>query len=182
PIRDFFAQYPDFIYDPDAPFFEEFQRMQRVLHWQREERDAAREELRSAMVKQFNDMYGTNVDDLESWQLLCTALGMKPPPADVETCQKKVKATHVNLVDFIEAPLLGESIETFTSELALSEYTKRTMKYFPRYDVNSGSLLQFLLRQIKNPSMYRRGADSTRGGRARGRATARRGRAAAPPA
>ncbi|OJT13543.1 hypothetical protein TRAPUB_9897 [Trametes pubescens] len=151
PIRDFFAQYPDFDYDPNAPFFDEFKRMPGVLHWSQDERGAAREALRSAMVRQFNDMYGTNVDDLESWHLLCTALGMTPPPDDIKTCQRKIKATHVNIVDFIEAPLSGASIVTFKSELALSKYTKQTTKYFPRDDVNSGSLLRYLLRRIMNP-------------------------------
>lgn len=86
------------------------------------------------------------------------------------TLAQKVKATHVNIVDFIEAPLSGASIVTFESELALSEYTKDTTKYFPRDDVNSGSLLQYLLRRIMNPPVNRRGK------------AARRGRITAPPA
>ncbi|KAL1946952.1 hypothetical protein VTO73DRAFT_15056 [Trametes versicolor] len=172
PIRDFFADYPAFDYDPDAPFYDEFKRMLREMRWNQAQKKAVREELRSAMVKQFNAMYGTSVDALESWQLLCSALGMKPPPTDIRTCQRKVKATHVNIVDFIEAPLSGASIVTFESELALSEYTKDTTKYFPRNDVNSGSLLKYLLRQIIFPS-----TPVDRPGK-----PARRGRIAAPPA
>ncbi|CDO74042.1 hypothetical protein BN946_scf185043.g92 [Trametes cinnabarina] len=155
PIRVFFANYPEFDYDSQAPFFDEFKRLQTELRWEQKQRETAREELRNAMVQQFNVMYGTSVDDLESWQLLCSALGMNPVPNSIKACQRKVKATHVNLVDFIEAPLSGNPIKTFKSEVALSKYTQETKKYFPRDDVNSGSLLRCLLRQIKNPSAHR---------------------------
>ncbi|KAH9853747.1 hypothetical protein C2E23DRAFT_93232 [Lenzites betulinus] len=153
PIRTFFANYPEFDFNPDAPFFEEFKRLQKTLD--QGEKETARDDMRSAMVRQFNDMYGTNVDDLESWQLLCTALGMNPVPKDIKTCQRQVKATHVNLVDFIEAPLSGKPVQTFKSEQKLSKYTQETKKYFPRDDVNSGSLLRCLLRQIMNPHARR---------------------------
>ncbi|KAI9067584.1 hypothetical protein FKP32DRAFT_1620026 [Trametes sanguinea] len=155
PIRVFFANYPEFDYDVEAPFFNEFKRLQTDLHWEQKQREIAREELRNAMVQQFNLMYGTNVDDLASWQLLCTALGMNPVPNTIKGCQRKVKATHVNLVDFVEAPLSGKPIRTFKSEVALSKYTRDSKKYFPRDDVNSGSLLRCLLRQIMNPYAHR---------------------------
>ncbi|OSC99185.1 hypothetical protein PYCCODRAFT_1395651 [Trametes coccinea BRFM310] len=163
PIRVFFANYPDFDYDEEAPFFDEFKRLQTDLRWEPKQREIAREELRNAMVQQFNVMYGTSVDDLASWQLLCTALGMSPVPNTIKGCQRKVKATHVNLVDFVEAPLSGKPIRTFKSEIALSKYTQDTKKYFPRDDVNSGSLLRCLLRQIKNPYAHRNGSVSKTG-------------------
>ncbi|KAI0370260.1 hypothetical protein BV20DRAFT_1052600 [Pilatotrama ljubarskyi] len=155
PIQAFFANYPDFDYNAEAPFFEEFKRLETDLHWERKQREIAREELRDAMVRQFNTMYGTSADDLGSWQLLCTALGMSPVPNNIKACQRKVKATHVNLVDFIEAPLTGKPVQTFKSEAKLSKYTQETKKYFPRDNVNSGSLLRCLLRQIMNPSARR---------------------------
>ncbi|KAI0356621.1 hypothetical protein OH77DRAFT_216487 [Trametes cingulata] len=155
PIQAFFANYPEFDYDAQAPFFEEFRRLEADLHWERKQREIAREELRDAMVRQFNSMYGTSADDLASWQLLCTALGMSPIPNDIKSCQRKVKATHVNLVDFIEAPLTGKPVQTFKSEAKLSKYTQETKKYFPRDNVNSGSLLRCLLRQIMNPNARR---------------------------
>ncbi|KAI9001215.1 hypothetical protein BD414DRAFT_474009 [Trametes punicea] len=162
PIHVFFANYPDFDYNPDAPFFEEFKRLETELHWERKKREAAREGLRNAMVQEFNAMYGTSAEDLASWQLLCSALGMKVVPNDVKSCQRKVKATHVNIVDFIEAPLSGKPIRTFNTELELSKYTRETKKFFPRYDVNAGSLLRSLLRQIMNP--YARRASVAKSG------------------
>ncbi|KAI0676882.1 hypothetical protein C8Q78DRAFT_999989 [Trametes maxima] len=157
PIRTFFANYPEFDYNPDAPFFEEYKRLETDLQWEQKQKEIGREELRDAMVRQFNEMYGTSADDLGSWQLLCTALGMNPVPNDIKSCQRQVKATHVNLVDFIEAPLSGKPVQTFKSEAKLSKYTQETKKYFPRDNVNSGSLLRALLRQIMNPHA-RRGA------------------------
>ncbi|KAH9894284.1 hypothetical protein C8Q73DRAFT_511452 [Cubamyces lactineus] len=103
------------------------------------------------MVKQFNAMYGTNADDLESWQLLCSALGMIPVPDNIRTCRRTVRSTHVNIVDFVEAPMVGMAVRTFDSEEQLSVYTKETGKFFPRGDVNAGSLLRYLLRQILHP-------------------------------
>ena len=40
------------------------------------------------MVKQFNEMYGRSADDLQSWQLLCSALGTDPVPENISDCRK----------------------------------------------------------------------------------------------
>lgn len=88
PIRDFFANYPDFEYNSKAPFLSEFKRMGKDLGWKTKEREAAMDDLRDAMVKQFNAMYGTRVDALESWRLLCSALGMNPAPKDIKNCHR----------------------------------------------------------------------------------------------
>ena len=37
-------------------------------------------QLRTAMVLQFNDMYGTSVDDLQAWRRLFEAIGIEPVP------------------------------------------------------------------------------------------------------
>ncbi|KAI0637823.1 hypothetical protein C8Q77DRAFT_393144 [Trametes polyzona] len=173
PIRDFFDSYPEFDYDHTAPFHGEYLRMGKELHWNREEREAARDALRHAMVQQFNNVYGTNAEDLESWQLLCNALGMDPVPDKLKACRRKVRATHVNLVDFIEAPLAGKPVTTFKTEVELSEYTRENGKFFPRDDVYAGSLLQYLLRQILNPPARRTG-DANTSRRAVTRARSRR--------
>ncbi|EIW62097.1 uncharacterized protein TRAVEDRAFT_115709, partial [Trametes versicolor FP-101664 SS1] len=159
PIQDFFANYPDFEYNSKAPFLSEFKRMGKDLGWKTKEREAAMDDLRDAMVKQFNAMYGTRVDALESWRLLCSALGMNPAPKDIKKCHRVIISAHVNLVDLIEAPLSGQSVQTFDSEIELSAYTKPLRKYFPRNNVNTGSLLRYLLRQIKKPHPRRRRGD-----------------------
>ena len=80
--------------------------------------------------------------------------------------------THVNLVDFIDHPEAG--VQTFPSEVALSEYTIRESKYFPKDEVHAGSLLKHLLRNILRPSPTRvgrgtHGRSEGPGGRGRGR-------------
>ena len=59
----------------------------------------------------------------------------------------------------------------FPTEVALSEYTKSTEKYFPKDNAYAGNLLKFLLRQIMNPHRSR-----NEGGRGRGRRRGRGGR------
>ena len=59
-----------------------------------------------------------------------------------------VKATHVNLVDFIERRDPEKPVKTFASQRALSKYTLKHEKIFPKRNVHEGSLLRDLLRQI----------------------------------
>ena len=58
-----------------------------------------------------------------------------------------VEAVHVNICDLIEAPTQGKP-QLFLTERDLAEYSISTRRIFPRYHVNAGSLLRFLLRRI----------------------------------
>ena len=61
-----------------------------------------------------------------------------------------VKNTYVNIVDLVDAG--GTQVITkFPSEKALSIYTLKTRKIFPRENAHAGGLLQALLRRILNP-------------------------------
>ena len=53
-----------------------------------EEKGIAREDFKNAMVHQFNSLYGTDVNDIESWQKLCLALDIVPLPQGIEQCRK----------------------------------------------------------------------------------------------
>ena len=64
-----------------------------------------------------------------------------------------LQKSHVNLVDFIDHPESG--VKTFPTEKALSDYTRAEGKYFPREEVETGSLLNTLLRHILNPRAER---------------------------
>jgi hypothetical protein len=57
--------------------------------WERgdDERAAAYTEYGNALSQSFNDTYGTNANDLSSWQNLCRVLEMKPIPRILEACQ-----------------------------------------------------------------------------------------------
>ncbi|OAP63864.1 hypothetical protein AYL99_03091 [Fonsecaea erecta] len=149
-IGDFFAEYPEFDYDQSAEIWREFYRMCDGFGWRgrNDEKEEAKERFKSAMVLQFNDLYGTDRDDLNAWQGLCRILNIFPPPTELDECRKRVRRTHVNLVDLVDAPRTGARVEVFTNLEELQKYTIDTGKYFPKEDAYAGGLLKFLLREI----------------------------------
>ena len=48
----------------------------------------ARRMFKSAMVQQFNDLYGTDEEDLNSWQNLCHILNIEPAPEGLKECRE----------------------------------------------------------------------------------------------
>ncbi|KAI0773917.1 hypothetical protein C8Q74DRAFT_1200046, partial [Fomes fomentarius] len=154
-IHEYFAQYPDFGFSVTSPFLKEFKRLAKAQRWVPDSprRKKERETLRDAMVKQFNMMYGKDLDDLSAWKALCDALGagrvVDPIPHDISQCRKTLKKTHVNLVDFIDPRRNPEvPVRVFPSEKELAKYTNKHRKIFPRSNVHAGSLLKYLLRRI----------------------------------
>ena len=87
-IQDFFNGYESFDYDSSKPIMSEFKRMRRHLHWDDEEQEEAREKLKDAMVKQFNKYYGTDIEDINNWQILCGVLGISPIPQELRDCRE----------------------------------------------------------------------------------------------
>ncbi|QRW27754.1 tyrosinase [Rhizoctonia solani] len=120
-----------------------------VLQPDRKPRSRGKED---ALTKDFNVMYGTDVDDLKAWKGLCRVLEFENIPDDLEECRRLVAATYVNIVDLIDTKLTGKPVQHFNSELELSKYTKKHRKFFPRNNVHSGTLLKFLLRRILSPT------------------------------
>lgn len=51
------------------------------------EADAARAGFRLAMVRTFNDLFGTDVNDLKNWQSFCTVLEISPVPTKLRDCR-----------------------------------------------------------------------------------------------
>lgn len=51
------------------------------------ERSAAYNGFGDAMSQQFNELYGTQVEDCQSWQRLCGVLQIDPVPQSLEACQ-----------------------------------------------------------------------------------------------
>lgn len=60
------------------------------LDWDRDdpEREEAHDSFKTAMVQQFNSLYGTEVEDIESWRGLSLALDVFPLPDDVGKAKK----------------------------------------------------------------------------------------------
>jgi hypothetical protein len=69
------------------------------------------------------------------------------------TFVQAIKRIYVNLVDLEHAGHHGniEVVRPFPTEVALSEYTKSSEKFYWRDSVPRGSLLKLLLRHIWNP-------------------------------
>ncbi|TBU30262.1 hypothetical protein BD311DRAFT_755082 [Dichomitus squalens] len=154
-IHDYFALHPCFDYKPGNCFIQEFRRLARKKNWQGDEWKRERRELGRAMIEQFGLICGKDAGDLRSWQNLCSALGVSPIPSTIAKCREILNSLHVNLVDFIHRPKPDEPVQTFKDEVALSEYTLRTGRTFPREDVPERSLLECLLRHILKPSKTR---------------------------
>jgi len=48
----------------------------------------ARQRLNDAMAKQFNSIYGTDLEDISSWKNLCSVLRIIPIPKGLQECQE----------------------------------------------------------------------------------------------
>ncbi|KJA16359.1 hypothetical protein HYPSUDRAFT_193198 [Hypholoma sublateritium FD-334 SS-4] len=168
PLAAFFNEYHGFRYDPTESASSEFHRLCALKEWDRDEREDSREQYRRALIQQFNLNYGTDVNALDSWHLLCTYIGIDPVPDTVEECKMAVKSTHVNLVDLVDVFETNRRVEVFPTVQALSDYTQESEKYFPRDEVGAGSLLTYLLRQIMRPPAHGRATRGRGGGTGRG--------------
>lgn len=89
-FEEFFANYPDFTFDPSQPIMKEFYRMCDIYAWDQYalEKTEARDGVRDAIAQTFNAIYGTNVNDLHSWHNLCRAVYINPLPENVEACRE----------------------------------------------------------------------------------------------
>lgn len=59
-----------------------------MLRWDTEKkREGARKDLRDALTEQFNSIYGTDVENIKNWQLLCRVLGISPVSEDLDECR-----------------------------------------------------------------------------------------------
>lgn len=90
-IDRFFAEYPTFNYRRSASSSKEFYRLCDYFGWTKDhngdyppERDEAYESFREAMVKCFNDKFGTDVKDKKAWESICALLDVDPIPTSVE--------------------------------------------------------------------------------------------------
>jgi hypothetical protein len=56
--------------------------------WEEEDRDDARQGFKDALVQEFNKIYGTDVNDIGSWQGLCRVVGIAPVPDKLKECRE----------------------------------------------------------------------------------------------
>lgn len=89
-MDNFFVKYSDFQYTRSTPIWKEFEQMCNHFGWDEDsdEMRKAKNGFKNAMVLQFNDIYGTDEEDLGSWQKLCRVLNMEPVPTRLAECRK----------------------------------------------------------------------------------------------
>ncbi|KAF8957360.1 hypothetical protein BDZ97DRAFT_1763059 [Flammula alnicola] len=152
PLAQYFAEYPSFVPNPNKSATSEFNRMCKVIHLapRSDAKEAARAAFKDALTQEFNEIYGTEINSLASWQTLCARIGISPIPTTLEECRQIVMNTHVNLVDLTTG---SGTIQIFQSVQELSQYTIENRKFFPSENAHAGDLLRYLLRHIFNPGM-----------------------------
>ena len=63
------------------------------------ERAEAHDGFKTALVQQFNSLYGTEVDDMESWRGLSLALDISPLPENLKGMDKEAEACGAERVE-----------------------------------------------------------------------------------
>ncbi|KAJ7679165.1 hypothetical protein DFH06DRAFT_1465341 [Mycena polygramma] len=159
-LSQFFAAYPKYEYDPAGPASQQFHKLRRIYKFNNKASNEAYDGYNRALGLTFSQEYGDDVDSLENWQGLCRAVEIVPIPETLEECEYAIEDSHVNLIDLVDLTTTRERVHRFKTEGALSVYTKKTGKFFPRKRVYKGPLLRHLLRRILNPppeNLMRRG-------------------------
>ncbi|KAK7686077.1 hypothetical protein QCA50_010889 [Cerrena zonata] len=149
-IDAFFAAYKKFAYDSTQPIMKQFNSLAVTLKlWRsKEHKDEVYDDLRRAMVQDFNETFGVDANDLKAWQRLCRMLDISPIPGTIHTCRLELSNLFVNIVDLLEAVRNGTPIGRFESLDALREYTQEEEKFFPRNHPLAGGVLKALLRRV----------------------------------
>ena len=78
PVAKFFARFPDFNYNPDCSWPEEWKKLHQSLE----------EQLQRAAIERFQSTYGFDPSDLAAWHKMCRVLGIIPPPPTCRECKR----------------------------------------------------------------------------------------------
>jgi hypothetical protein len=86
PVEAFFERYgADF--DRNKPAASQFQRLGKMRRWDNRAWACARHHFNDAMAREFNILYGEDVDVLETWQSLCEEVHVIPAPDTISECK-----------------------------------------------------------------------------------------------
>lgn len=88
PLQTYFNKYPTFAYDDTKASTSEFYRMCDFFDWDEDEKDDARGLFKDALVQEFNIIYGTDENNIESWNTLCRVLNVDPIPQGLDACRE----------------------------------------------------------------------------------------------
>lgn len=81
-------QFPKFKYDPSRSYKNQFNELCRCYGWEGEARLNALEDLKTAVVEQFNEIYGQDPNDIKAWRNLCEILRVSPIPRNLSDCRE----------------------------------------------------------------------------------------------
>ncbi|KIJ51124.1 hypothetical protein M422DRAFT_158523 [Sphaerobolus stellatus SS14] len=151
PIAEFFAYYPEFVYDRDKDTMTEFERLCRSRQWGRrgKRKRQALYALQHAIGEQFTVAFGNQDDDYQNWYNLCGTLGINPIPESITQCRKAIKGVYVNIFDVVDAQRQGrKATPMFSNVHLLRAYTFDNEMIFPKRRAKREGLLKYLLREI----------------------------------
>ncbi|CUA67125.1 hypothetical protein RSOLAG22IIIB_07204 [Rhizoctonia solani] len=114
------------------------------------EKESKSEKERKAKAKKEKEM-------LPQWIKLFSRIDIKDPimPKTVPEFEERVQSVHTNICDVIHTDVSGGKSTNWENEVLLSEYTRRTRKFFRRDHPLAGTLLRYLFRHIWFPSKTR---------------------------
>lgn len=81
------------------------------FNWDKEDedREEAHKAFKDALTQQFNDYYGTDVDNIASWQKLCRRLGVEPIPEGLQACRAVRELLDRHIYRETDIPLDGRT-------------------------------------------------------------------------
>ncbi|KAG4416990.1 hypothetical protein IFR04_009880 [Cadophora malorum] len=102
---------------------------------------------RNTIVTEFARYFGSE-DKLKNWQRLCRDVGIEDVPRSLKNCKQALRNVWVNIYDLIVAIRQNKIPHRFPSRHALSAYTLRTRKIFPKERAKEGGPVRQLLAHI----------------------------------
>lgn len=123
PMDQFFSQYSWFDYNAPLPASQQFKRLREEAGWNRGDAEGTQawEGYRTALVRQFNSTYSSDLDDLEAWHALIRHIGVVELPNTAEECQ--TVRNHFYFQRYLHQPISSSSLlrgNTSTSSTSLT--------------------------------------------------------------
>jgi hypothetical protein len=89
PLENFFSQYPGFQSQTSKSPVAEFNRLCKEQKWRKDdpEKEDARDHFNAAIKEEFDDLYGSDENDIENWHKLCRVLRINPVPETLQGCR-----------------------------------------------------------------------------------------------
>ena len=66
----------------------QFQSLSQQTGWTNDVYKQEKKALQTALVLQFNDIYGESESDMDNWEELCNAMDVDPMPRTVKQCKR----------------------------------------------------------------------------------------------